>query len=112
MRDPFVSGGLLALKAFGDSTSTDDLVHSTMVLAGGVDGIVGWKAKALGWNQELRREKTAGITFLLAPCLCYYTLGAIDHPTTETFAWVGGGASPYHINATGWEATSPTTTGC
>jgi hypothetical protein len=26
--------------------------------------------------------------------------------TTDTFAWVGGSASPYHINATGHEATS------
>jgi hypothetical protein len=58
---------LLALKASEDSTSTDDLVRSTMVLAGGVGGIVGWKAKALGWNQELQREKTTGITFPLAP---------------------------------------------
>jgi hypothetical protein len=41
------------LKAFGDSTSIDNLVHSAMVLAGGVGGIVGWKEKALGWNQEL-----------------------------------------------------------
>jgi hypothetical protein len=49
-RDPFVGGGLPALKASGDSTLTDDLVRSAMVLAGGVGGIVGWKAKALGWN--------------------------------------------------------------
>ena len=54
------------LKASEDSTSTDDLVHSAMVLAGGVGGAVGWKAKALGWNQELYREKAAGITFPLA----------------------------------------------
>jgi hypothetical protein len=53
MRDPSVGGQLLALKAFGDSTSTDNLVRSTMVLAGGIGGAVGWKAKALGWNQEL-----------------------------------------------------------
>jgi len=33
--------------------STNNLVGSTMVLAGGVGGVVGWKAKALGWNQEL-----------------------------------------------------------
>jgi hypothetical protein len=32
---------------------TDDLVHSNMVLAEGIDGAVGWKAKALRWNQEL-----------------------------------------------------------
>ena len=53
MRDPSVGGGLPALKASKDSTSTDDLIHSTMVLAGGVGSAVGWKAKALGWNQEL-----------------------------------------------------------
>ena len=41
-----------ALKASGDSTSIDDLVCSAMVLAGGVSGAVGWKEKALGWNQE------------------------------------------------------------
>ena len=52
-RDPSVGGALLALKAFGDSTSIDDLVYSAMVLAGGVGGIVGWKAKAFKWNQEL-----------------------------------------------------------
>ena len=48
MRDPSIDEGLLALKAFGDSTSIDDLVYSAMVLAGGVSGTVGWKAKALG----------------------------------------------------------------
>ena len=46
-RDPSVGGGLPALKASGDSTSTDDLVGSAMDLAGGVDDAVGWKAKAL-----------------------------------------------------------------
>jgi hypothetical protein len=40
-----------------------------MVLAGGVGNAIGWKAKALGWNQELWREKAAGVTFPLAPCL-------------------------------------------
>jgi hypothetical protein len=44
---------LLTLKASEDSTSIDDLVRYTMVLAGGIDGAVGWMAKALGWNQEL-----------------------------------------------------------
>ena len=53
MRDPSIGGGLLKLKASGDSTSTDDLICFAMVLAGGVGGAVGWKAKALGWNQEL-----------------------------------------------------------
>jgi hypothetical protein len=48
-------------KAFGASPSIDDLVGFAMVLAGGVGGIVGWKAKALGWNQELWREKAAGV---------------------------------------------------
>ena len=83
------------------SPSIDDLVGSAMVLAGGVRGVVGWKAKALGWNQELWREKAAAITFPLAPCLYCYSLGAVDHPTPETFAWVGSGASPCHVNATG-----------
>ena len=87
-------------------------MHSAMVLAGGVGGAVGWKAKALGWNQELWREKAVGITFPLAPCLYYYSLEAVDHPMTETFAWVGGGASPRHVNATGREVTSPAATGC
>ena len=41
MRGPSVGGGLLAWKASGASTSTDDLVGSAMVLAGGVDGAVG-----------------------------------------------------------------------
>ena len=77
------------LKASRDSTLIDDLVRSTMVLAGVSGGVVGWKAKALEWNQELWREKAVGITFPLAPCLCCYSLGAVDHPTTETFAWVG-----------------------
>jgi hypothetical protein len=93
---------------------TDNLVHSAMVLAGGIGSVVGWKAKALRWNQELWREKTIGISiaFPLAPCLCCCSLGAIDHPTTEMFVWVGDGASPYHINATGREATSPAAIGC
>ena len=52
-RYPSVGGGLLALKASRDSTSTDNLVRSTMVLVGGVGGAVGWKTKALGWNTEL-----------------------------------------------------------
>jgi hypothetical protein len=53
MRDPSIGGGLLVLKAFEDSTSIDNLVCSAMVLAGGVSSVVGWKAKALGWYQEL-----------------------------------------------------------
>ena len=101
-----------ALKASGDSTSRDDLVHSAMVLVGGVGGAVGWKAKALGRNQKLYREKAAGITFPLAPCLYCYSLGAIDHPTTETFTWVGGEASPRHVNAMSLEVTSPAIIGC
>jgi hypothetical protein len=112
MRDLSVGGGLPALKASGDSTSTDDLIRSTMVLAGGISGAVRWKAKALEWNQQLWREKAAGLTFPLAPCLCCYSLGAVNHPMTETFMWVGGGASPHHINATGWEVTSPAAIGC
>ena len=98
---------MTALKASGDSTSTNNLVRPAIVLAGGVDSIVGWKAKALGWNKELWREKAAGITFPLAPCLCYYSLRAVDHCTTEMFAWVGSEASPYHVNATSLEVTSP-----
>ena len=47
-RDPSIGGGLTALKASGDSTSTNNLVRPAIVLAGGVDSIVGWKAKALG----------------------------------------------------------------
>jgi hypothetical protein len=70
-------GGLLALKASRDSTSTGDLVRSAMVLAGGINNTVGWKAKALGWNQELWREKAAGITSSLAPYLCYYSFGPL-----------------------------------
>jgi hypothetical protein len=37
----------------------------------------------------------------LAPCLCCYSLGAIDHRMTEMFVWVGGGASPHHVNEVG-----------
>ena len=58
MRDLSVGGGLLALKASRNSTSTDDLVRSAMVLGGGVSGIVGWKAKALdgiGSSRERRQ---------------------------------------------------------
>ena len=61
MRGPSIGGGLLALKASVDSTLTDDLVLSAMVLAGGVGGAVGWKAKSLGWNRELYREKAVGV---------------------------------------------------
>jgi len=102
---------LPALKASGDSTSTNDLIRFAMVRVGDVGSVVGWKAKALEWNQELWREKTAGITFPLAPCLYCYSLGAVDHPTTEMFAWVGDGASPRPINVTGREATSPVVIG-
>jgi len=79
--------------------STDNLIHSAMVLAEGVSCIVRWKAKALGWNQELWIEKAAHITFPLTPCLCCYCLGAVDHSTTKTFVWVGGGSSPHPVNA-------------
>jgi hypothetical protein len=65
----------------------------------------------LGWNQELWRQNAAGITFPLAPCLCCYSLGTSDHPTTEMFAWIGGGALPHHVNAMGCEVTSPVVTG-
>jgi len=47
MRDPSVNEGLPVLNASRDSTSIEDLVRSAMVLAGGVDIAVGWKAKAL-----------------------------------------------------------------
>jgi hypothetical protein len=53
MRGPSVGGGLPEWKAFGASASTNDLVGSAMVLAGGINSTVGWKAKALGWNWEL-----------------------------------------------------------
>ena len=48
-------------KASGASPLIEDLVGSAMVLAGGVGGVVGWKAKALGWNQEPWREKAVGV---------------------------------------------------
>ena len=35
------------MEASRDTTLTDDLICFAMVLSGGVDGIVGWKAKAL-----------------------------------------------------------------
>ena len=106
-----VGGGLPAWKASMASPSRDDLIGSTMVLVGGIDGLVGWKAKALGWNQELWREKAVGTTFPLTPCLCCYSLGAVDQPTTETFVWVGGGALPHHLNAMGLEVMSPAVIG-
>ena len=111
MRGLSVGGGLPAWKALGASPSIDDLVGSAMVLVGGIGGVVGWKAKALGWNQELRREKAAGITFPLTRYLCCYSLGAVDHPTTEAFVWVGAGALPCHVNVMGRKATSPVVTG-
>jgi len=57
----------IALAAFGITVfshsssnalrSTDDFVHCVvMVLAGGVSGakgVVGWRAKALGWKEEI-----------------------------------------------------------
>ena len=60
MRGPSIGGGLPARKASEASPSIDDLIGTAMVLARGVGGVVGWKAKALGWNQELYREKAAG----------------------------------------------------
>jgi hypothetical protein len=38
-----------------------------MVLAGGVGGAVAWKAKALGQNRELWREKAVGVKPSLLP---------------------------------------------
>jgi len=61
MRDLSVGGGLSAWKASEASPSTDDIVGSAMVLAGGVSGVVGRKAKALGWIRELWREKSVGV---------------------------------------------------
>jgi hypothetical protein len=52
---------IAAWKASGASPLTDDLVGSAMVLARGISDTVGGKAKALGWNQELWREKAAGV---------------------------------------------------
>jgi hypothetical protein len=52
-RGPSIDEELPAWKASEVSPSTDDLVGFAMVLAGGVGGVVGWKAKALAWNQEL-----------------------------------------------------------
>ena len=51
--DPSVGGGLPAWKASGASPSINYLIGFAMVLAGGVDSIVWWKSKALGWNREL-----------------------------------------------------------
>ena len=48
-----VCRGLPVWKASGASPSIEDLVGSAMLLAGGISGIAGWKAKALGWNREL-----------------------------------------------------------
>jgi hypothetical protein len=45
------------------------------------------------------------------PCRCCYSLGAIDHPTTEMFMWVGGGALLRHVNVMGQEVMSPAATG-
>jgi hypothetical protein len=71
------------------------------------------EGKSFGMESgALEREGNRCITFSLAPSLCYYSLGAVNHPMTETFAWVGGRASPHHVNATGWKATSPTVIGC
>ena len=55
--------------------SMDDFVHyMVMVLVGGIDGVVGWRAKALGWKEEIwgwkvDDSKRQQITFPLAP-LC------------------------------------------
>ena len=59
----------------------------------------------------LEREGSRCITFPLVPCLCCYSLGAVDHPMIETFAWVGGGASPRYVYATRQKATSPAVIG-
>ena len=60
-RGPSVGGGLPAWKASGASPSTEYLIGSPMVLVGGIYGIVRCKMKALGWNQELWREKAIGV---------------------------------------------------
>ena len=71
------------------------------------------EGKSFGMESgALEREKAIGITFPLVPCLCYYSLGVVDHHTTETFAWVGGGALPCPVNVMGQEVTSPAIIGC
>ena len=89
-------------KASGASPSIDDLVGS----ANGPSRRRQWRSRVEGksFGMEsgaLKREGSRCITFPLAPCLCYYSMGAVDQPTPETFAWVGGGASPHHVNAMG-----------
>ena len=52
------------------------------------------EGKSFGMESgALERKGSRCITFPLAPCLCCYSLGVVDHRTTETFAWVGDGAS-------------------
>ena len=74
----------------------DDFVHCVvMVLAGG------WRAKALGWKEEIWGGKVDEGRMQQMTC------GTTPQPTTtDMFAWVGGSASPRHINVTGNEVTS------
>jgi hypothetical protein len=53
MRGPSIGEGLSVWKASRASPLIDDLVGSAMVLIGGIDSTVGWKANALKWNWEL-----------------------------------------------------------
>ena len=70
------------------------------------------EGKSFGMESgALEREGSRCITFPLASCLCCYSLGAVDHPTNETFAWVCGGASPRHVSVTGRKVTSSAITG-
>jgi hypothetical protein len=64
----------------------DDFVHCVvMVFAGGVGGakgVVGWRAKALGWKEEIwggkvNDRKRLQLTFPLA---LYYSLEAVEPP--------------------------------
>jgi len=81
-----------------------------MVLAGGIgntNSAVECRAKDLGWKEEIWGRK---IEDRKRQQITFYSLGAVEPPhttmTTDMFAWVGGSASPHHINAIGHEATS------
>jgi hypothetical protein len=61
----------------------------------------------------VERSRYNKIAFPLAPSTSLLILGWGHRPSHdhETFAWMGGGASPRHVNVTGWERRRPLLTG-
>ena len=70
------------------------------------------EGKSFGMESgALEREGSMCITFPLTPCLCCYSLGAIDHPTPEMCCVGGRWGFALSCQCDGLKATSPAVIG-